>query len=56
MFDVPFRYGHPWSAAEDEGHAPVIAITKALNDRMFGGASSVGKTLNLSGKTIRSWA
>lgn len=50
MFEVPFLYGHPWSASEDENHAPVIAITRSLNDRMFGGADSVGKTLDLGGK------
>ncbi len=50
MFDVPFRYGRSWSASEDENHAPVIAITRSLNDRVFGGANSVGKTLDLGGK------
>ena len=50
MFDVPFLYGHPWSAIDDDNHAPVVAITRSLNDRVFGGANSVGKTLDLGGK------
>jgi putative ABC transport system permease protein len=50
MFDVPFQYGHPWSASEDENHEPIIAITRSLNDREFGGLNSVGKTLDLGGK------
>jgi putative ABC transport system permease protein len=44
MFDVPFLYGHPWSASQDENHEPVIVITRSLNDREFGGLNSVGKT------------
>jgi putative ABC transport system permease protein len=50
MFDVPFRFGHPWSASEDENHASSIVITRSLNERVFGGANSVGKTLDLGGK------
>jgi putative ABC transport system permease protein len=50
MFEVPFRYGHAWSSTEDENHAPVIAISRSLNERMFGGSDSVGKTLDLGGK------
>src|ERR1700722_20407365 len=34
MFDVPFRFGHPWSSAEDENHASAIVITRSLNDRV----------------------
>ncbi len=47
MFDVPFRYGGPWSAADDAAHAPRVVITRALNDRLFGGINSLGKTLRL---------
>lgn len=45
MFDVPFRYGNGWTAGEDEGRANVAVISKALNDKLFGGADSVGRTL-----------
>jgi len=51
MFDVPFKYGSPWPKSDDENHSPVIAISSALNDRLFGGGNSVGKTLNLGGET-----
>ncbi|MGH8205523.1 MAG: ABC transporter permease, partial [Steroidobacteraceae bacterium] len=39
MFDVPFRYGGPWSSADDQGHTPVVVISRELNDRLFGGAN-----------------
>jgi putative ABC transport system permease protein len=45
MFDVPFAYGGPWSAADDQAHAPVAVISRALNDKVFGGGDSVGKVL-----------
>jgi len=51
MFDVPFEYGHAWSAAGDDNRAPIVVVTHALNERVFGGADSVGKTLNLGGET-----
>lgn len=47
MFDVPFKYGGPWSALDDEAHAAVVVIAKDTNDRLFGGANSVGKTIRL---------
>ncbi len=45
MFDVPFLYGGPWSASDDAAHAPRVVITRALNDRLFGGADSRGRTM-----------
>src|ERR1700722_1905689 len=53
MFDVPFRYGGSWTRADDEGHADVVVISRELNDKVFGGANSVGKTLNLDDHQYR---
>jgi putative ABC transport system permease protein len=47
MFDVPFKYGAPWTASDDESRAAVVVITRETNDRLFGGINSVGKTLRL---------
>ena len=47
MFQVPMRYGQPWSAKEDEGRARVAVISSSLNDRLFGGGDSTGKPLRL---------
>ena len=47
MFDVPFKFGGPWSASDDESHAAVAVITKEMNDKLFGGTNSVGKTIRL---------
>src|SRR5882762_2073290 len=53
MFNVPFRFGGPWGAADDENRADVVVITRELNDKVFDGANSVGKTLNLDNHDYR---
>jgi putative ABC transport system permease protein len=53
MFEVPFRYGAPWSAADDSSHAAVAVLSRKLNDKLFAGIDSVGKTVNLDGHAYR---
>jgi putative ABC transport system permease protein len=49
MFGAPFRYGHGWNAADDEAKARQVVITRKLNDKLFGDANSVGRTLRMAG-------
>jgi putative ABC transport system permease protein len=53
MFDVPFLHGGGWSAAADESHAREVVISKALNEKVFGGGNSVGKTLRIDNTDFR---
>ncbi|WNL45379.1 ABC transporter permease [Dyella sp. BiH032] len=53
MFDVPFRYGGPWRAEDDAARARVAIISADLNDKLFGGANSVGRTLRLRDTDVR---
>ncbi len=53
MFDVPFLYGTGWTSRDDDDRAPVVVISRDLNDRLFAGANSVGKVVNLSGNEYR---
>jgi len=53
MFDVPFQYGGPWGSAEDESHTPVVVINQELNRKLFGGANSVGRSINLDDHDYR---
>jgi putative ABC transport system permease protein len=46
MFDVPFRYGSPWSAADDEARADVVVIGARLAERLFPNANPVGRTID----------
>jgi hypothetical protein len=53
MFDVPLQYGRGWTAAEDEGKARVVVVSKELNDKQFGGTDSVGRSLRIDGNEFR---
>lgn len=53
MFEVPLRYGHAWTAAEDEAAAHVIVLGDALNQRLFAGADSVGRTVRVRDTDFR---
>jgi putative ABC transport system permease protein len=48
MFNAPFRYGRGWSASDDESKARQVVISRELNDKLFGGANSVGRTLRMN--------
>jgi len=49
MFSVPFIYGSSWDASADAAAEPVVVLTRKLNDRLFGGENSVGKSLTMQG-------
>lgn len=53
MFQVPFLYGHPWGAGDDDAGARVVVLTRRLNEKLFAGANSVGKTVNLGDVPFR---
>jgi putative ABC transport system permease protein len=53
MFNLSFVYGGVWSARQELNAAPVVVIAKSLNDKLFGGANSVGKTINLDQITVQ---
>jgi putative ABC transport system permease protein len=53
MFDAPFLYGHGWTDAEGEAKAREVVIAKSLNDKLFAGANSVGRTLRMAGTSFR---
>ena len=53
MADTPFLFGTGWSTADDENRARVLVISKHLNQRLFGGANSVGKSIHLNDDSYR---
>ena len=53
MFAAPFRYGGPWSREADARPEMVAVIGSALNDRLFGGANSVGRTIRVEKQEMR---
>jgi putative ABC transport system permease protein len=53
MLDVPFKYGSGWDDADDAARAQVVVISSDLNDKVFGGGDSVGKTFAIDGRDYR---
>lgn len=53
MFDAPFQYGAGWNAADDDSRAQVAVIAGFLNDKLFGGANSVGRSIRIEGHDFR---
>lgn len=53
MLDVPFHYGSAWGVGEDAGGAQVAVLGEDLNQQVFGGGNSVGKTIDVDGRDYR---
>ena len=53
LFGMPFRYGGPWTKSADENREQVAVIDDETNQRLFGGANSVGKTIRLETREFR---
>lgn len=53
MFEVPFRYGNAWTAHDDGSRARVAVISADLNNKLFHGEDSVGRTLRLKDSDVR---
>jgi putative ABC transport system permease protein len=53
MFEVPFLYGHGWSAAADEPGQPLIVLSREENQKLFGGANSVGRSVRWNDHEFR---
>jgi len=47
MFDIHFLYGGPWNKNVDSSPQKLAVISKELNDKLFNGENSIGKSLNL---------
>ncbi|MCA1580823.1 MAG: ABC transporter permease [Acidobacteria bacterium] len=53
MFDVPFRYGSGWDRKADAGPDPVVVLSSEMNQKLFGGKNSVGRTVRLADRDFR---
>ncbi len=53
MFDVPFIFGNPWNSASDTRREQVIVLIKRINESVFGGENSGGKTIVIVSKNVK---
>ena len=49
MFDTPFLYGGGWDRSADDRQEYVVVINKEINEQLFGGENSVGRSLLMNG-------
>jgi putative ABC transport system permease protein len=47
MFEVPFRFGGGWNRKADERPERVVVLSEEANERLYGGADSVGRRVRL---------
>ena len=53
MFDLPFRFGSGWDAAADAAEERVAVLSAPMNERLFGGADSVGRFVTMNNEPYR---
>ncbi len=53
MFDVPFLYGGGWDKAADDNLEYVVVINREINEQLFAGENSVGRTIMMNGDPYR---
>ncbi len=47
MFEAPFLHGQAWGEREDAAGTDVIVISRALAEKLFGGANPLGQRINM---------
>lgn len=53
MFDTPFLFGGGWDESADRNEEYVVVISREVNDQVFGGEDSVGRSLVMNGQSYR---
>lgn len=49
MFDLRFIYGSGWDDSSDQNLERVVVLSEEMNERVFGGENSVGRSVRLNG-------
>ena len=53
MFDLRFIYGSGWDDSADRNLERVVVLSKEINEQVFGGEDSVGRSVRLKGMDFR---
>ena len=53
MFNVPFQYGSSWGKSAETKAEQVVVIDQAMNQKLFGGANSVGRTIRFDDRNFK---
>jgi putative ABC transport system permease protein len=52
LFDTPFEYGGAWGPEADAGPQAVVVLDHKTNEKLFGGANSVGRRVRIEDRTF----
>lgn len=53
MFEPPFLFGSGWDDSADENMERVVVLSREINEQVFGGEDSVGRSVRLNGMDFR---
>lgn len=53
MFEPPFLFGSGWADSADENMERVVVLSREINEQVFGGEDSVGRSVRLNGMDFR---
>ena len=53
MFDLQFLYGSGWDDAADQNMDRVVVLSKEINEKVFGGENSVGRSVRMDGMDFK---
>lgn len=53
MFKLPFQYGGPWTDAADAKPESVLVLNQEMNQKLFGGVNSVGKSVRIGDRDFK---
>lgn len=53
MFELPFKYGSGWDNSADEDLERVVVLSKEMNEKVFGGENSVGRSVRMNGMDFK---
>lgn len=53
MFEPTFLYGSGWDSTADEAMEKVVVLNREINEQVFGGEDSVGRSVRMNGMDFR---
>ncbi len=53
LFDIRFKYGSGWDSSADNSLQQVVVLGEETNQKLFGGADSVGRTVRLNDRDFK---
>jgi putative ABC transport system permease protein len=53
MFEVPFRFGGPWTQAQDDAGDYVVVLGRTLSEKIYGDEDPTGRSIKIADRDYR---